>query len=88
MNASQIFEQAIRNQEKAIRGMFKKWDDETQAEFEAKVARSIKQACGTFHAKEIPGINAICPGQEAIWENFRISRRRVDGLDNIYVFRI
>ena len=88
MDLKQIFEQAIARQEAAIRKIACKFDDETQEQFDAKVARRVAMAClGIGHARQFPGINAICPGQEADWEGFHISRRRVDQLDNIYVRR-
>ena len=88
MDAKQMFEQAISRQEQLVREIAHKFDDETQAEFEAKVARRIKMVCvGIGHAREVDGIEAICPGQDAIWEGFKVARRRVDHLDNVYVSR-
>jgi len=88
MNAKQMFEEAITRQERLVRDVAFKFDDETEAEFEAKVTRRISIVCiGIGHARNVPGINAICPGQDAIWEGFRINRRRVDQLDNVYVSR-
>jgi len=75
MEAKQIFEQAIAQQEVAIREMF---GEET----------SVASVCvGLGNAREIPGIDEICPGQDATWEGYRINRRRVDHLDNVYVSR-
>jgi len=89
MDANEIFEKAISRQEKLTRSNAFKFDDETQEEFDAKVARRIKMVCtGVGNAREIPGINAICPGLDADWNGYRINRRRVDQLDNIYVSRI
>lgn len=88
MNLEDVFEQAISHQENLIREQAYKFDDETQDEFDAKVARRIKLVCvGIGHARQYPGINAICPGLDAIWKRYRIDRRRVDQLDNIYVSR-
>ena len=88
MNAKEIFEQAISRQEQLTREIAVKFDDETQEEFDAKVERRINMVCvGLGHARNIPEINGICPGMEATWEGFRISRRRVDQLDNVYVSR-
>ena len=84
-----MFEEALSRQEQARATLAFQFDDETDEEFAAKVARRIRLACATFanHRNHIDGIDAICPGLDAIWRGFKIQRRRVDQLDNVYVFR-
>ena len=88
--AEQIFEEAISRQEEATTKLTMdcRFDDETDEQFEAKLQRRINYVCvGIGHARTIPGINGICPGQDANWNGYRINRRRVDQLDNVYVSR-
>ena len=88
MKAEQIFEQAIARQEQLIEETACRFDDETQEDFEAKIARRLAIVCvGLGRARTIPEIGSICPGQDAEWKGFHIERRRVDHLDNIYVSR-
>lgn len=89
MDIKQIFEEAIARQERIILQETFRFPDETQEEVDAKNARRIKMVCvGMGHASQFSDINLICPGQDVNWEGFRINRRRVDQLDNIYVSRI
>jgi hypothetical protein len=90
MNLKEKFEQDIARQEERIRKDAFKFDDETQEEFEDKIARRIKltvTAC--YRANELPGINAVSIdfGGSVNWEGFKVIRRRVDQLDNVYVSR-
>jgi hypothetical protein len=88
MNIKEVFEQAIARQEHLVFETAFQFDDETDEEFQAKVEGRLKRVCiGLGHARQFPGINGICPGQEVVWEGFYIQRRRVDQLDNIYVSR-
>ena len=51
------------------------------------IRHNKSMAAATFLACEIPGINSICPGTSAEWHGFKVQRRRVDELDNIYIKR-
>ncbi len=89
MTLAEIFEKAIRRQEILVLTAAHKFDDETQEEFYAKVSRRLKTCTATFDASELPGIpDALCAGLDAQHKGFRITRRRVDQLDNIYVSRL
>lgn len=82
------FDNAIKRQEELIIKDAFRFDDETEEEFNAKIQRRISKVCmGVGSAQDFPGITAICPGQNAVWNSFRINRRRVDQLDNIYISR-
>ena len=89
--AKAIFEQRIAAQEQLVIDTACRFDDESQEEFDAKVARRIKNVCLCVgHARNIPGINEICPyrcGMQVEWEGFMVSRNAVDQLDNVYVRR-
>ena len=88
MEAKEIFERAITRQEQLVLDTAYRFDGESQKHFENKVARRIRMVCvGIGHARTVPGINGICPGLDATWEGYRINRRRVDQLDNVYVGR-
>ena len=55
-----IFHKAVLRQEVLVLSTAHKFDDETQQEFYDKIARRVKTCKATFHAKELPGIDAIC----------------------------
>ena len=88
METKQKFEQAIARQEQLVHENAYAWLDETPEQFNEKYTNRLSRVCvGIGHARDIPGINSICPGQDATWQGFRINRRRVDQLDNVYVSR-
>ena len=88
MDLAQIFENAIARQENLKLENAFRFDDETQAEFDAKVARRLKSVCvGLGSTDEYPRVKEICPGQSVVWQGYKIARRRVDELDNIYISR-
>lgn len=86
-----MFEQRIAAQECIVRDTAFRFDDESQEDFDAKIERRIKLVVvGLGHARNIPGINDICPyrnGMKVEWEGFYVSRNAVDQLDNVYIGR-
>lgn len=86
--AKALFEKRITAQERLIQETAYQFEDESQEDFDTKVARRTRLVVvGLGHARTVPYINAICPGQDATWQGYRINRRRVDQLDNVYVSR-
>ena len=88
MTLEERFDKAISRQEVLVMTTAYKFDDETQQAFYDGVARRLRTRIATFDAKELPGIDAICAGLDAEYKGYRITRRRVDQLDNIYVSRL
>lgn len=82
------FENGIKRQEDLVKSIVFQFDDETDEQFTAKIERRLKLVClGIGSSWDFPGINCVCPGADAIWEGYKVMRRRVDHLDNIYVCR-
>ena len=83
-----LFEKRIsENEQRILRNAFK-FEDETHSDFYARIARQITLTCMiSFRTSDIPEIALFCEGLECELGNFRVSRRRVDEIDNIYVSR-
>ena len=90
-DAASIFERMISRQEELRRKNACQRSDETDAEFAARLARALKMiVVPVGHASIIPGIEAICPEKQGCptrFGNYFVSRRKVDQLDNVYVWR-
>ena len=85
----EILEEAVRGQEMAVMNNAARFADETEAEYQDKIARRLTRVVASRRANDLPGITGLITGHgETEYQGFWLIRRIADDVDNVYIGRI